>query len=114
MKIAHILKSSDFNDVVTRGKRAGGELFSVYSLTSPKGEDAKVGIIISKKTEKSAVKRNYIRRLIYAFFREAKSIKKKTYIVVRMVRPLGKTKRREIKNKVWGELEGTTKRARIT
>lgn len=114
MKIAHIQKSSDFNDVVSRGKKTEGKLLSVYSLRSCEGEPLKVGIIISKKTEKSAVRRNYLRRLIYAFFTEkAPGIKERALIVVRVIKTPGENKRKVISKAIREELEKVAEKARL-
>jgi len=67
----------------------------------------RVGVIISKKTEKSAVKRNKIKRIIFDFFRDKES-NFKTFGVDVLISPNKKVfglKKEEVKKTIKKELK---------
>ena len=94
MKIAHILSKREFADIFENGKKASGSKVSLYFKRGSGAGRLSVGIVISKKAVPKAVKRNYLRRLIYVYWREnAKPAMKDMSIVVRItggVKGLGK------------------------
>ena len=57
---------SSLKYVFTNGNNERNSLFSVKWITNPYRKHPRVAVIISKKVYKSAVKRNKIRRRIYA------------------------------------------------
>lgn len=57
----------DFRTVFNQGQRVRSESFSIIFLPS---KQTRVGIVISKKTEKSAVKRNRTRRRVKEVLRK--------------------------------------------
>lgn len=105
MKIRHILKSRDFATVLEKGDRIKGSIFSLYLLEEKTGSPA-VGIIIPKKLARLAVQRNYLKRLIYAFFREQACFPEKTgpMIVVRLTKDISSTKSRQLSGEFTAEL----------
>ena len=85
MKIKHIQRSADFVSVIKGGRKITEGRISVFSKDSPGPGSLSVGIVISKKTEPLATRRNYMRRLIYAFCGEnAVMVKKNVMAVVRV------------------------------
>lgn len=61
----HRLNKKQLGNVMTKGRRFRGDLFDIKYLQS---DSSKIGIIISKKVNKSAVVRNKIRRKLKAWF----------------------------------------------
>ena len=56
---------------VGRGsQKVRGELFSVRYKKNPRRKEYRLAVVVSKKTQKSAVARNRMRRRIYELFRE--------------------------------------------
>lgn len=56
---------------VGRGsQKARGELFSIRYKKNPRRNEYRLAVVVSKKTQKSAVARNRMRRRIYELFRE--------------------------------------------
>ena len=65
------LKSKqDFEEIFKHGKRITAKLFRVYYF---KKDTRKLGVIVSKKVSKSAVKRNRIKRWVREIYRVNKS-----------------------------------------
>lgn len=85
MKIAHILTKRDFADIFENGRKVNGSKVSLYYKEGSTEEGLSVGIVISKKVVSGAVERNYLRRLIYLYYRENASKRiEDTSIVVRI------------------------------
>ena len=87
MEIKHILKTKDFAETLKEGKRVKGTTFSLYHLKeNTKVTTLSVGLIISKKMVPLAVRRNYIRRVLYSYVEDAgKSLGINGKIVLRMI-----------------------------
>ena len=74
-KSSRILKSSEFSAIQKRCKRLHSKNFSALVATAKESDKkhsdkpARLGITISKKSEKLAVKRNRIKRVIREAFR---------------------------------------------
>jgi len=68
VKIKHLRKREEFAAIVQGGRKARGGAISVYIGPDGPEEELSVGIIIPKKSIPKAVTRNYLRRVIYAYF----------------------------------------------
>lgn len=108
----HILKSRDFARVLEKGDRIKGSKFSLYILGEENGV-LRTGVIIPKKLARLAVQRNYLKRLIYAVFREKaqKRDEKGTMAVVRLIGDISSRKRKELFGEIKAELETLLKKA---
>jgi len=63
-----LLRSEEFAGVLRRGRRVSGPNFQVIAL--PNGKNAaRLGLIMAKKAEPLAVRRNYFKRLVRESFR---------------------------------------------
>lgn len=114
MKIAHILSKREFAAVFEGGKKISGKEVALYILRETGREKISVGIVISKKFVPGAVKRNYLRRLIYAYFREnAEKMKKDIKVVVRVTEKIGEKKRALISKAIIGQLDEVAEKAGI-
>ena len=115
MKLKHILKTKDFRELVVTGEKNKGNLLGLYSKGNSKDEDLTVGVIISKKVAPRAVTRNYLKRIIYNFYTEKrKKIIAGTRIVVRVISPIEKKRKRKTAQRVLMELEDLTRQAKLT
>ncbi len=72
MMFQHIKRSIEFREVLAKGRKVRGKNLELFKLQKEQDNPA-VGIIISKKFSPKATQRNYVRRLIYGFFREQKN-----------------------------------------
>ncbi len=70
MKIKHIQNSAEFVSVIKSGRKLTRGRIALFFKKSPGAGAPTIGIVISKKTEPRATRRNYMRRIIYSFFRE--------------------------------------------
>jgi ribonuclease P protein component len=62
-------KRKDFEEVRERGRISHGSKISL-AILEKEGGGARVGVVVSKKTDKRAVERNRLRRLVAEVFRE--------------------------------------------
>ncbi len=63
-----LLKTDDFSSVFSLRRTVGDAFFQV--LVAPNGlPHARLGLVVGKKTDKRAVRRNYIKRLVRESFR---------------------------------------------
>ena len=105
-KIEHIIRSEEFADIVASGKRIRGKTVSLYIKPRERTERLSIGVIISKDFARMAVKRNYIRRLIYAYFRDqSASLEKSNKIVVRLTRNIAGLGRKVLSEEIRQEIE---------
>lgn len=63
-------KKSDFDRVFKRGKKVVSDSFNLFYLLRKKQTVPRFGVVVSKKTEKSAVKRNKTRRMFKEVLRK--------------------------------------------
>ena len=106
MKIRHILKSSDFAEILKSGERFKSKLVSIYLERGTGSKTLNVGIAVPKKCAPKAVTRNYLRRLIYAYFREAGgSWAKGARIVVRISSNVAEIKKKPLSKEIRESLE---------
>ena len=73
------LSKPEFDVVFRSGKRHHSPVFTI--ITKP-SDTTKVSVVVGKKVAKSAVRRNTLRRRIYALLREVVPQTKQTYIVI--------------------------------
>jgi ribonuclease P protein component len=66
----HILKAGEFADILSNGRKYRGKTISLHAIEGDTPRELAVGLIVPKKQAPKAVTRNYIRRVIYAFFQE--------------------------------------------
>lgn len=111
MKIKHILSSKDFVDIIKNGKKVKGGLFCLYSKKDGSFHNLSIGIVISKKFVPKAVTRNYIKRRIYACFRDLD--RENGYsgqIVVRVIRNVDGLSKKGLSKAIKQELDGISPR----
>lgn len=72
-KDAKIRKSSDFKEVLDKGKKLYTDSFTVICAGNSFGY-SRLGLVVSKKSSKSAVKRNRIKRIAREVFRRNKDL----------------------------------------
>jgi ribonuclease P protein component len=75
-------KKQQFQDVIKNGKKITSDLYIIYYKDYSEIENTEIGISVSKKIEKLAVKRNKIKRQIKSFFTDYKEWDKKIRIVI--------------------------------
>ena len=63
-----LLKTDEFSSVFSFRRRIYGQWLTLYGLPNTLGH-ARIGIVVSKKTARRAVSRNYMRRVIREWFR---------------------------------------------
>jgi ribonuclease P protein component len=68
-KSERLKSKQDFEEIFKQGKRISAKLFRVYYLNK---YPRKLGVIVSKKVSKSAVRRNKIKRWIREIYRTNK------------------------------------------
>jgi ribonuclease P protein component len=112
VKIQHIRKPEEFTHVLKKGIKKRGKTVSLCACqgeVSPGGR-IKVGIKAAKRYVPKAVTRNYVRRVIYAFFaRNEGTFKDGTKIVVTINRKITGTGKKELAREIRdqiGELAG--------
>ena len=114
MKIRHILKAKDFSDIVKSGERTRGRTLALYAKHGSGEEKVSVGVIVSKEFASSAVKRNYIRRLVYSYFQGREQPRRQgVRVVVRLIRGVKGLKRKPLSQEIREELEALTKKIGI-
>lgn len=114
MKIKHILKSVEFAEILKNGLKANGRKMALYVLDKRSTEEPAVGIIISKKMVPNAVRRNYIRRRIYAFFSdEGRCLKRGRDTVIRVSASLKAEKKKALAQLIREELGALVDKAGI-
>lgn len=63
-----LLKTDEFSSVFSFRRRIYGHWLTLYGLPNEMGH-ARIGIVVSKKTARRAVSRNYMRRVVREWFR---------------------------------------------
>jgi len=103
----------EFEEVLRGGVKRQGRSVSVFFLKN--GKDAhRVGVIVARRNARTAVFRNYIKRVIYEFFRANRERVKKGYsIVVRYDgRPAGSS-RAGTGNRIREDLEELSRKEKV-
>ncbi len=67
-KQAKLIKTDDFSSVFNFRKRISTQYLIIHYRPGAQGQ-ARLGLVVSKKTAKSAVHRNYMRRVLRELFR---------------------------------------------
>lgn len=71
------------NTAYSKGKTVRSDSISIKYLPSPKNKKTRVAVVVSKKVEKSAVRRNRIRRRIFEVVRPLiENIEQPTDIII--------------------------------
>ena len=106
MKIKHILKTKEFADILSGGEKIRGKTLAMYVRREKNTSGPlAVGIVVSKKLVPRAVTRNYIRRVMYASFRESGfSRKHETSVVVRVTRAVDRVGKRSLSREIRAEI----------
>ncbi|MDP8299082.1 MAG: ribonuclease P protein component [Candidatus Tantalella remota] len=114
MKIDHVLKAKEFSRILHKGRKVSGQLLSLYIEQDARGSRIKVGIITPKKWIPTAVRRNYVRRCIYAHFRDPEEgIRPGTTVVARVKSDTRGTSRKPLAVTVKSELRELTEKAGV-
>lgn len=77
-----LLTRLDFSRVFSKSKRIQNQQFTLLLHYSKAAQSPRLGLVVSKKVDKSAVKRNRIKRLIRESFRVKKQLKSADYVVM--------------------------------
>jgi ribonuclease P protein component len=86
---ARLIKTDDFSSVFNFRKRISGPYLIVYYRYN-EYQHPRLGMIASKKVASSAVRRNYMRRVLREFFRKQQSKLGNVDIVIRVQNPFGR------------------------
>ncbi len=114
MKIEHVLKAREFSRILQKGRKVSGQLLALYIEHNARGNRVKVGIITPKKCIPTAVRRNYIRRCIYAHFRDPKEgVRLGTTVVARIKGNTRGTNKKPLAAILRGELRNLTEKAGV-
>lgn len=114
MKIKHLKRSCEFAEILTTGGRERGRTLAFYLLPHPVQGEIQVGTIIAKKNVPKAVRRNYIRRVIYSYFREnLEKIKNSRRVVVRVIQDLRADRKRPLARLIREDLEKLSRKSGI-
>jgi ribonuclease P protein component len=106
VKIDRIRKTKDFQDIFKNGKKFKGKLFSLYAWKDGGSGETAAGATVAKKFAHAAVKRNYIKRAIYAAFRERSGdIQRGVKIVVRLSCGVKDIKKRTLSKEIRKDVE---------
>lgn len=66
-------KKYEFNKVYRRGKYKSGKYITLYYLENGTNKN-RIGIVISRKAQKSSVKRNRLKRLVKEIYRDIETM----------------------------------------
>ena len=114
MKIDRIRKTKDFQEVFKDGKKLKGKVFSLYVLNEAGSDAVFMGVVAAKKFAPRAVKRNYIRRLVYAAFREhGASFRRGIRVIARLSHDTGGIKKRPLSKAIGKDIKRLLEQAGI-
>lgn len=114
MKIKHILKATEFANILKTGDKIRGKVICLHLLKVPDEGIAYVGVVIPKRYVPKAVARNYLKRVIYAYFRSMKGdAARKVKAVVRVTASLKEIRKKTISREVRAEIAGMLRRGGI-
>ncbi|MGB2630375.1 MAG: ribonuclease P protein component [Candidatus Omnitrophota bacterium] len=114
MIVDRIRKTKDFQDVFRNGRKIQGKIFSLYVVRDAEGSPTTAGITVAKKHVAKAVKRNYIRRVVNASFREnAPALRSGCKVVVKMTRGVDDIGKRRLSRELRKDLDGLFAKAGI-
>ena len=113
MKIKHILKSKDFAEIIKSGEKVRGRTITLYVKRGGKEKEAGIGVTVPKASAPLAVKRNYVKRRIYAYFRERGFREQGLKVIVRVVSNIRDLKKKPLSKEIKNELETLAEKAGI-
>ena len=89
-----LLKTDDFSSVFSLRRSCGDAFFQL--LVAPNGlECARLGLVVGRKTDRRAVARNYIKRLVRETFRQNAGQLAGLDVVIRARRTFGRSQGQE-------------------
>ncbi|MCB1582963.1 MAG: ribonuclease P protein component [Marinicella sp.] len=102
-----LLTRLDFSRVFSKSKRIQNQYFTVLLHYTQSSQPPRLGLVVSKKIDKLAVKRNRIKRLIRESFRMKKQLKSADYVVMAKpgVSKIGNQLITESLNQLWQKCE---------
>lgn len=102
-----LLTRLDFSRVFNRSKRIQNKYFTLLVHYTEPNKQTRMGFVVSKKVDKTAVQRNRIKRLIRESFRIKKNLKSAEYVVMAKpgVTQLSNQKITESLNQLWQQTE---------
>lgn len=77
-----LLTRLDFSRVFSKSKRIQDQYFTLLVHYTQPQHPPRLGLVVSKKVDKTAVKRNRIKRLIRESFRVKQQLKSADYVVM--------------------------------
>jgi ribonuclease P protein component len=84
-----LIKTDDFSSVFNFHKRLSGKFLALHYCNNPLTW-ARLGMVVGKKTGRSAVERNYMRRVLREQFRHRQAELKNVDLVVRTQKVFGR------------------------
>ncbi|WP_137719551.1 ribonuclease P protein component [Methylobacillus flagellatus] len=87
---ARITKTDDFSSVFSLRKRLTGHFLAIHYAHATGGE-ARIGLVVGKKTARRAVSRNYMKRVLRELFRKTRCALPAFELVVRAQKPFSDT-----------------------
>jgi ribonuclease P protein component len=115
VKIDHILTPEVFSRVFTEGVKIRGNISAAYILRVPGYQGTTVGVVVSRKCAPRAVRRNYLKRLIYGYFADrAEDISPgRVLVVVRITAGVGDLTKKKVSSALKKDLALFCERAEI-
>ncbi len=114
MKIKHILKATEFADILKTGDKIRGKTICLHLLKTPDEGVAYVGVVIPKKYVPKAVARNYLKRVMYAHFRSMRGDGiRKVRTVIRVTAGIKRQGKKTTSKEIRAEIEGLLRKAGV-
>lgn len=116
MKIEHVKKTKEYQDVLVNGNKWPGKLICLYckQLESREQPFVRIGTVITKKLAPAATQRNHVKRVIYGFFNDHRNFLATGNInVVRLSKNLKDIPKRLLATEIREELERLSAQAGI-
>lgn len=114
MKIDHIRKAREFSEIFKTGQKIPGRRICLYVGKADDKGVTSVGIVLSRKCEPKAVRRNYIRRRTYQFFKEESGkMAAGAKVIVWFREPFYEKRKQAVSQILKEELERSVKKAGI-
>lgn len=98
-KQAKMIKTDEFSSVFNFRKRISAQYLAIYYQPN-KQQRARLGLVVSKKTAKLAVNRNYMRRVLREFFRVQQHEICHVDLIIRVQKKFGKVDFFQIKQEL--------------
>ncbi len=115
VKIAHIKKTTEFQEVLSGGKKWREKTVTLHSTVGGDRETIHIGTIVTKKLAPKAHQRNYIRRVIYGFFADNKQmLTGGSKNIVRLIRDIRGIEKRALSKTIREEVGKMARKAGIT